>query len=52
MITISGLIYLVACYGVGRYAEEQRRSMWFWILVSLFISPIFAFIVLLILGKK
>lgn len=52
MITGSTLIWLACSYAVGCYAEGQRRDKWMWILISLFISPLFSFIVLLFLGRK
>lgn len=52
MISILGtLIYIAICYFVGCYAEERRRSKWLWFLVSFFISPLFSFIVLLLIGR-
>ncbi|WP_405379641.1 hypothetical protein [Phascolarctobacterium sp.] len=52
MSIVTALIYIGVCYAVSCYAEEKRRSKWLWFLVSFFISPLFSFIVLLILGRK
>lgn len=51
MVTVSGLIYLAICYAVGCYAAEKNRSKWLWFLISFFISPLFSFVVLLLLGR-
>lgn len=51
LTTLSGLIYLAICYAVGCYAAEKNRSKWLWFLVSFFISPLFSFIVLLLIGR-
>lgn len=52
MVTVGSLIWLGICYAVGCYAEEKHRSKWLWFLISFFVSPLLAFIVLLVLGRK
>lgn len=43
------LIVILLAFLVGAFANGRNRSGFFWFLISLIISPLFAFIVLLIL---
>ena len=44
--------WLISMVLVGVTAHTRNRSVWKWVLASLFISPFFAFLFILVLGKK
>lgn len=44
--------YLFLCWLVGRYAKRHGRSFWGFFLLSIFINPLFGFIVAAIFGGE
>jgi len=49
-LIVIGVIALF--FGVAYFAKKRGRSFWGFFLLSLFFSPILAFIILLIIGKS
>lgn len=45
-------IFFAFCVGVGMIAERKGRSFWGYVFLSVCLSPVLAFIIVLILGKS
>jgi len=51
-ITIGGFFWLLFCIVVGTFASNRGRSGLGWFFLSLFISPLTSFIILLIIRNN
>lgn len=52
MAIIGAILWVVLAYLVAVEAKKKKRDFLFWLLLALFTSPLIAFIILLIAGRK
>lgn len=49
---IGTIVWLGLCYLVGRGAQNQNRSFFFWFLLSVVTTPLIGFLGILLLPRK